>query len=385
MIYVVNAGIDTLKVNVKRADPVTGKASTLQELPEDLAAYLCAVQEHAKEQGKPQATALSFHGARLVVLPNGSPTWRYLVKNDCIQLALAPRLKIPMLTKVTFFSAYLWSVPSVTEAVEEAHSFLMDLFGPHLFLQAAQLDLCVDVAGLEPPSDWLEVFVSRARGKKAIEASQKERAHYTGHRLETILFSGHGRPVSCKLYNKGLEIRQHAPEKVWFHDLWRKRGWDGETVVSRIEFSLERAGLHQMQLEDIYETLRNVKRVWAYCTQEWLRMVTPGPDTNRTRWQTTAEWTLIQRAFEDYGDRALDALGPLVRTRHRAVNVEQMTAQIAGCATTLAAMCDELDADDEPAVLFSVVYDKVMQRWAKQGVVPQDIVREKEVLYSQVP
>jgi hypothetical protein len=384
LVQIVNTGIDTVKVNVKYTD-ADGKPAKAQELPSRLDTLFAAWQAKAQEQHKPLATSMTFNDARLLMRPNGASVWKYLIQNDSIQLALSPRLAVPVLARVTFYSAYLWSKASVQDAVDEVHAFLIDIFGVNLMLQAAQLDLCVDLAGWTPPLDWQEVFLSRARSKGQVEPSQKDQSYYRGRKLETILFSGHGRPVSCKLYDKTAEIKQRSPDKRWFHDLWYKQGWDGASTVWRVEFSIEREGLHEMELEDIYDALRNIKRLWAYCTRDWLRMVSPGQDINRARWATAQPWTCIQRAFDSYGCRIVDVLGPLVRERKRVVNLDRGVAALAGYATTLAAWCDEQELleTDDAATIFAVIYDKVIDRWAKQGVTPRDLVHEKKLLYSR--
>ena len=383
-VRVVNAGIDTLKVNVRYVDEL-GLLATKQLIPDDLLALLHDWQEKAKVNSEPFPTSMTFNNARLMMLPNGAQAWTYIVKNDCIQVSIAPRLKIPMVAKVTFASPYLWSVATTQDAVEEVHSFLMDVFGSRVMVQAAQIDMCADVVGLAIPSEWREVFISRARSKHEIGPTEKDRAYYRGRKLETLNFSGHGRPVSCKLYDKRMEIEQRSPGKKFFYVRWTHKGWDGEADVWRVEFSVEREGLHEMELEDIYLTLRNVKRLWAYCSQEWLRMVTPGDDSNRTRWETAPGWVEIQHAFDDFGDPSLDALGPLVREHKRNADIEQLTAQIAGCSTTLAALLNdtELVPDADAPELLSVVTNRVVKRWHKLQVIPQDVVREKKFLHHQ--
>ncbi len=127
---------------------------------------------------------------------------KYIVKNHYLQIAIAARLHIPMIAKVTFASAYLWEVGNVHDALDEVRGLLVDLFGVHLILQAAQIDLYADLIGLELPTEWEQVFISHAIGKSSGGELQKDQPVYRGRELETINFSGHGSPVSCKVYNK---------------------------------------------------------------------------------------------------------------------------------------------------------------------------------------
>lgn len=129
---ILNVGVDTLKVNVKLRDQA-------QVLPVDLEVRCGLWQQQAREKSKPVATTITFHDERMTMLPNGAPAWKYIVKNDYLQIAMAARLHIPMIAKVTFASAYLWEMGNVHDALDEVRGLLVDLFGVHLILQGAQM------------------------------------------------------------------------------------------------------------------------------------------------------------------------------------------------------------------------------------------------------
>src|SRR5713101_4115147 len=105
--HIVGTGIDTLKINVKLLHP-DGTLLEAQELSEELAERLQFWQEKARTNGKPCATTMTFHDARMMMLPNGAPAWKYIVRNDCLEVKIGPRLHMPMLAKVTLTSAFLW-------------------------------------------------------------------------------------------------------------------------------------------------------------------------------------------------------------------------------------------------------------------------------------
>jgi hypothetical protein len=380
---IVGVGIDTIKLNIHLVD-ARGEPVMLEAVSGDMETILQSWQERARAQKKPVGTTMTFHEARMVMYPNGAPAWKYILRNDCLELKLLPRLHVPMVGSATLQSPYLWSIGKPDEAVEEVEGFLYDLFGAALRLQIGQLDPCIDLVGLRLPSDWERVFLTSAKLKPAIGPSRKDEYYYRGRELETIRFSGHGRPISCRLYNKTLEIKQQSPDKVWFHDVWKQRGWDGKAVVWRVEFSIEREGFNQMNLHDPYAALRNVRRIWAYCTEDWLRMVAPGRGKNRARWKIDPTWLLIQRAFDDYGDAPPDGLGAITRERRRQKNFERGIAAIAGYGTTVAAWRDkewneETFLDDMLAMLRT----EIQARWEKLNVSPLDIVKEKQFLYSR--
>lgn len=383
MIQVVNIGVDTLKVNVKLMGD-QGKPARVQAFPIWLEERLLAWQEKAREVNAVLPTTMTFDQARLLMRPNGAPVWKYLLTNDSIQVHLVPRLSIPAVARVTFYSSFLWKHASPQDAVDEVHAFCIDLFGQEVQLQAAQLDLCADVAGLALPANWRKVFLARARSKEEILPSEKEKAFYRGSKLETLLFSGHGRPFSCKIYDKMAEITQHSPEKIWFYDLWKRSNWDGVAPVWRVEFSIEREGLHELGRDDVYDALLNLQRMWTYCTTEWLRMATPGRTANRTRWATAPAWKAIQRAFDRYENRFVEALGPLVRERKREVNIERGVAAIAGYVTTVAAWSEDGEwAEIDPEILLAMVGEQVQARWHQHDICLADVVRAKKFLYSR--
>ena len=376
-------GIDTVKVNVKLLDEL-GKPLPRQEVRPELVTMFECWQEQAKIINKPIPTSMTFHDTRMMMYPNGAPSWKFILRNDCLEVKACPRLKMQMIAKVTFQSAYLWKVGNTKDAIEEAHSFLEEVFNASVMLQAAQLDMCVDMVGLELPTEWEEVFISHALTKKPIGESSKDQVYYRGRNIETIIFSGHGNPINGKLYNKTREIQQS--NKTWFRDYWLVNAWDGQAKVWRMEYSIEREGFNEMDLDDIYDALRNVKRLWAYCSHEWLRMAIPdASDKTRTRWATHALWRELQHAFDNEGDRSLDNLGPLVRKRKREKNIEQGIAAIAGYATTLAAWHeqDELSENADADTMFALILDKVKERWDKLDVVPQEVVRAKKFIYNQ--
>jgi len=385
-LQIVNAGVDTLKVNVKLVDK-KGLPLLEQALPEKIEVMFRAWQEQAQQESQPVSTTLTFHEGRMTMLPNGAPMWRYLLKNNWLQLACGPRMRNSGVAKVTFYSEYLWSVPSLPGAIEDVRGFLYDVFGTAIYLQGSQIDLCADIAGLTFPLRWKEMFITRARGKTVIEPSEKDREYYRGRNPETLQLSGHGNPVHATLYNKIAEIEHHSKKKRWFYDLWRLNGWDSEGDVWRWEFSLERECLRDMKLDDIVDILPNIKRLWAFCTHEWLRMVVPEKvDKKRCRWDIHPTWLYIQRAFDTYGDKEHDDLGPLVRNRTREANVEQGIAQVQGMVTTITAwMENTLEKEPDALDMFTEIYSEVLHRWGVQGIDPRAIVQEKRKLYHQTP
>jgi hypothetical protein len=401
---IVGAGVDTFVANVKYLDK-RGKPVQSQELPPDLTNQLQEWQDAARAQQRPLTTALRFHGAPLLMMMGGSSTWKWVLRNASMEIKCGARLHLGMLAKARLSSEYLWAQPSLDVSLKQLQRFVNGLFMERMYLQAGLVDLCVDLVGLNLPALWEEVFITHAISKRPIGESSKDRAYYGGRKLETLQFSGHGNPMHSKLYNKGKEIQQHSPEKVWFHDLWRARGWNGTDTVWRKEFSIERAALRDMiiqhtckkpadpneqharcvRVESVYDVPANLKRLWSYCTHDWLRMVVPQTTKNRKRWPTDPAWTLLQGAFDEQANPETDAWGPIIRKRKREKNLERATAAIAGYASTYGGWDETVTEEDDISVVFGKIYDGVVQRLEERGVDFAAKMQEKRERYSIPP
>lgn len=388
---IVGTGVDTFIANVKQLDK-GGKPSAMQDVSVDLAGSLQEWQDLARVQQRPYATPLEFCNKPLLMMLGGSSSWKWILRNAWAEIKLGARLHMGMLAKMRLSSEYLWAQSSLEVSLRAMQQFVNQLFGQRMYLQVGQVDLCVDVVGLALPVLWEEVFITHAISKRPIGESSKDRAYYSGRKLETLQFSGHGNPLHSKLYNKVKEIQQHSPEKVWFHDLWRLHGWDGQATVWRKEFSIGRAALrdmiidraHETRIDSVYDVPKNLKRLWTYCTSDWLRMVVPqsANTRNRQRWPTDPAWVVLQGAFDQYVNQKTEALGPIIRKRKREKNLERATAAIAGYASTYAAWDEDVTLDDDISVVFSKLYGGVTQRLEEKGIDFAAKMQEKRTLYS---
>ena len=84
-VQIVGTGVDTLKINVKLLDPA-GQRLQVQALSENVLTAFEAWQEQAKDKKHPVKTSLTFHEARMMMLPNSAPSWVFILRNDCLEL-----------------------------------------------------------------------------------------------------------------------------------------------------------------------------------------------------------------------------------------------------------------------------------------------------------
>lgn len=148
--------------------------------------------------------------------------------------------------------------------------------------------------------------------------------------IETVYVGRFGSVQYCRIYDKLKACK--VQDKSYYFDLWRDAGWDDESPVWRVEFSIsgealrefkyqfetEGYGSEQHTLHELRHFARNVPRLWAYYAggsyieelrtpkrgflrqvvnqYGWLRAVDPGTDTRLKRCAPCAWWSVVQQA-----------------------------------------------------------------------------------------
>jgi hypothetical protein len=317
---VVNRWVDTLILNVKGT------------LPNDLNVKLQHWQNQAKEQEGDVLTPWQFQGCPLAIKPHGSGHgWRWLLYSDDIHLAIGKGTLNQTVCRLTFRSVYLHS-RTLDDALSQVYRFLVGFLGYEPVLQVSEVHQCVDIAGWVLKAADAERFVSRGALDR-LPQDELERfnpeVQQRGRRMKAFYFSKTA-PHSCAIYDKTAEVKVH--HKEWFYEVWRKNGWDGEAPITRVEFRYDRECLREMGIDDPYELLDQLDRLWAYSTQQWLRHTVRAADTNRTRWAVSAVWQVVQQASLFVTEAV-----PAVRAKKVELESEHTLAGFVGYGTSLAA------------------------------------------------
>jgi hypothetical protein len=190
------------------------------------------------------------------------------------------------------------------------------------------------------------------------------------------------------MYDKTREIKKSG--KLWMEDVWRVNGWDEEedTVVWRVEYKFKREVLNELKqgerfhgIDDAYELPALLSVLWAYAAGQvqggvdglpdgWLRCVVPSEgDSNRSRWPTHPQWTIVQAAFTA-PFMVPEQMGKIVRKRKEKRNIDKAIEAMFGYATSMAAWeGDELPEIDTDISTFlsrfverSLTYQKRSQK-----------------------
>ena len=327
---IVNRGVDTFLVNFKFANE-DGKPNG-EHLPAFVVDLLDEWQTRARKDHTPSSTDLVFRyrvGERvyeqsLMMRPHGSSPWSWLLFCDDVKLSLCHgTLSGAVFCQARFSSHLLWSI-SADAAIVHLEEMLYELMGQLIYQQASEIHLCIDMQGFDfSQVDWEHGFVSRVKDirmrpedlpsereqegglspKEARELDESSEmavllpmVRTTHRRIATLDFGSHGSQISAQIYNKSAEVVKH--KKAWFYPIWIANGWDGKSIVWRLEFRLKRKFLASFDLNEAFSVLSQMKLLWTYVTCEWLRYVDlSGQDSNKSRLSTHPIWEIIQQAY----------------------------------------------------------------------------------------
>jgi len=282
------AGIDTLAVgfNVDEFD-----------LTSDEWAYLADAKANAQGRmfdggGHP----IILRGHKFSMSPKGSHGYEYIMVNDDIRVQLATRAmggKVYPELRVTWRSHYLWRY-SWQAAFVHVEKWIREwaLGNSHTVSRA---DLCIDV-GMDLPRVNL-------RAGECVSYARSKREFFVEHHLrgleETGFRFGQG-DLLCRVYDKVAETA--VSDKAWFHDMWRKKGWDGEGPVTRVEFQARRDHLKSQQIETVQDLERQLADLWRYFAQDWISLRDEADgDSNRRRWPVKEFWKVVQECVSVFG------------------------------------------------------------------------------------
>ncbi|WDV44505.1 hypothetical protein PV797_13390 [Clostridiaceae bacterium M8S5] len=221
------------------------------------------------------------------VYPNGSRHHAFILHNDCYEVKIANfRSKsldtYPVHIKIK--SACLWEKGYI-KAWEDICE-IISTQGQITANKVSRVDLCCHTDKFKFTTGDIEKFVGKYRSD-AIYRSDRALSGF-------VFGTGKSQTIMARIYNKSLEIKQKN-NKLWFRDIWNKFNMDIENVWN-VEFELCRKFFKQCGFETVEHVFDNLKSLWHYCTNEWLRF-TEGDTTRNTRSNLDHVWSELQKAF----------------------------------------------------------------------------------------
>lgn len=213
------------------------------------------------------------------VKDKGSSVFPYVLEDGAFRIQLSRASKRLPMAYVKLSSRYLSSV-TPTEAETHLRAILNELGVLTELAHVSRIDLCADFVSNENMESWgREAWVTRGKNIAAYAVNEK----FTGWTV------GMGGVISCRLYNKLLELFESHRDDLL--PLWQAGGWNSGESVWRVEFQFRREVLAQHNLIRLDDVLANLNGLWSYASTEWLRLTIPNPDDQtRSRWPVHPLW-----------------------------------------------------------------------------------------------
>lgn len=277
---VLSSGFDTLVLSIDvqwESDALFLKLGELKELAKGAEMQTPGVLQ-AAGGADPWIFNLAPHGAQ-------GYEWLLVGRGFTLKIGnwMTPKSRPSVMAELR--SEALWHQgPRAT--ADAVRSLLENQGGQVLSVKASRADLCVDV--LLPAAAW-SVHVKDHLVTRAVNV-----ASFDWHRKLTGLGIGSGM-ISARLYDKPLEIATQS-HKVWMFDVWRLPSVPLGRRVIRVEFQLRREAIKDLGIDTLAELLAQGGNVWAYCTQEWLKLQ-DDPGKHHTQQQTLPWWGVVQNGF----------------------------------------------------------------------------------------
>lgn len=212
----------------------------------------------------------------------GSSIFPYVMEDGAFRISLSRTSKKTPMAYVKISSRYLCSIKPA-EAEKHLREILKELGTLDSSAHVSRIDLCADFVSPENMESWgREAWITRGKKIDAHAVNEK----FTGWSI------GLGGKISCRLYNKLLEI--HTSGRTDLVPLWKETGWQEDEPVWRVEFQLMRDVLAEHGLISLDSVLANLNGLWSYASTEWLRLTLPNPDDQtRSRWPIHPLWGYI--------------------------------------------------------------------------------------------
>lgn len=287
---VLGTGVDSLYVSYSGHLAKSAKA-TLQTLKE--------LAQSEKPGDRVQAQLLMANHL-FEVHPRGKGLFAFVLSDNWYHLQVRGQEKGTVPLAYVQIGSELLARTGVEEVIGKLRPVIntlgVDPAGPSISRADLYVDLATDADLGRLP---LTAYVCRAK---------KRNQYYDGRRLSGVTI-GQGGKLMARLYDKTLEIKVSG--KSWLRDVWKARGWDGRTPVWRAEFQLRRETLSEFGATGVDTFLHLRPAIWAYCTEEWLRLTVPSVgDYTSARWPTHPLWQVVQSE-----NTALGAVEPAERVR----------------------------------------------------------------------
>ena len=165
--------------------------------------------------------------------------------------------------------------------------------------------------------------------------------------LETCYF---GKKETASLWGKFYNKTQCVKDKNDSDTplLWLDNGYNGSDCVIRIEFSMRRDFLKEIdngEYVNLRSALKNLDKLWCYLTTEWCRMVNKVEVNNSMKSVITDFWSLVTKSFSA-------PIKVSIRKKNYNAKINQLWSQGLGCIKQMISV--GMNANDDAYFVNSV-------------------------------
>lgn len=345
-------GVDSLYLSYPGmlADSVTHKLETLKKIAQ------------ADQEGDRSTAQYQIEEHIFEVKDKGAGLFPFVLRDNAFRICLSrPKSGALPMAYAQVSSGMLAAL--TPRQVESRLTAMLEQMGDIEPARVSRIDLFLDFTCTVDMESWSRhAWVTRAHNIQAYSVQ----GIFSGWAI------GLGGVLAGRLYNKSLEIETSGKE--YLKELWLKAGWDGITPVWRLEFEFKRELLTQKGLSGFYQTMEHLGGLWAYATDEWLRLTMPNEqDSTRSRWPAHPLWSSL--ASVDWGETG----GPLLN-RFAAVSApsrKQVLSRLLSSMTSLMALEGHLGLDEAWDSLRLSLDNHLHTVCMFEGVHPDRYVEEK--------
>lgn len=385
------AGVDTLYLNAYYADPERYIRMN-KPLDESLEEVFTEMQQRAKTTGEQVSTPWKLDEQELHMLSHGSgKQWHWILRNDLINIQIGKGDHRGLIAHVRVSSEYLWRVNALPLTLGVVNGLANRVFGHEMVMVPSAIDVCADIANW--PMTSINHLALVARARKCRTKFEEESLYvsgeqtWNGRKLGTLYVGMRTSPVHGKLYDKLKEIKDGGNKKSWFHDLYKRNGWDGAAPVTRLEVSFKREALSDLDMLTDFDLMHNLKGLWAYAVgsetvKPWLRYTVPTGDSHNWRWPLHPVWSVVQHAFDALSEQPAREL---IRIKKQQVSIDAATASIAGYVSSRTVwQCERDEVPVDNMALETALVDlqeAIEKRFEEKGVTFQELLQTKRYRY----
>jgi hypothetical protein len=317
---ILRCGVDSLYLSYR------GSLRTEVELCLDRLKALAKSDEAAEK-----AQAVYEVGNHCFEVFGGGRGWfPFVIKDNWFNLQLSRSTTTRLPLAMVQISSEVLTRAGLQASIAAADAVIHQLGRVDAPANLSRVDLCVDFQ--------TDVVLERIPRDTWATRSQLFQQYWKQEQYSGCVF-GQGGDMSCRLYNKTLEIETSG--KTYLFDIWKNAGWKDDSPVWRLEFQFKRSVLRELNVLTANQLALNLKGLWKYATESWLRLLLPSADTNRARWPNHSLWCVL--SDQPWGDTTHEALYRV--SKSRVPSDERLFVQGLGPVTSFMARENILDID----------------------------------------